>query len=77
MPTTNFTNKAGTFKSRDADPKETFLSFSKYVKRMTDVFQLSRHRTAMGKPVDFTDNEKKAIMKVEGGDNMLNLFKHT
>ena len=31
----------------------------------------------MGEPVNFTDSENKAIMKVEGGADILDLFKHT
>ena len=77
MMTNGYKNKADTFKSKDADPEETLLRFNKYVERMVDVFQLSRHRTAMSEPVDFTYGKKKAIMKVEGGDDMLDLFKHT
>ena len=41
------------------------------------MFQLSRHRTAKGQPINFTDAKKKGIMKVKGGDDMLDLFKHT
>ena len=30
----------------------------------------------MGEPINFINSKKKVIMKIEGGDNMLDLFKH-
>ena len=77
MMTTSYKWNAGTFRSKDANPEETLLQFNKYVEMMADVFQLRRHRMAMGEPVNFTVSDKKALMKVEGGDNMHNLFRHT
>ena len=55
--TTGYKNKAGTFRSKDADMEETLLRFNKYVERMADVFQLSTNRTTMGEPVNFTESK--------------------
>ena len=67
----------GVFKSKDAEPEATLERFSDYCDTMERVFRLRRriHPTT-GARIDFDDTEKKDLLLVEGGEDMLTLFKH-
>ena len=67
----------GLFKAKDAEPEATLERFSDYCETMERVFRLRRriHPTT-GARIDFDDTEKKDLILVEGGEDMLTLFKH-
>ena len=67
----------GPFKAKDADPEATLEIFEDYLENMTRVFMLSRRiNPATGAKIEFDDAEKKAMLIVEGGQDMNDLFKH-
>ena len=67
----------GPFKAKDADPEATLEMFEDYLENMTRVFMLSRRiNPATGAKIEFDDAEKKAMLIVEGGQDMNDLFKH-
>ena len=67
----------GAFKSKDAEPEATLERFSDYCDTMERVFRLRRriHPTT-GERIEFDDVEKKDLLLVEGGEDMLTLFRH-
>ena len=68
----------GVFKSKDAEPEATLELFEDYLEMMDRVFRLSRRlNPTSGARIDFDDAEKKDLIVVEGGEDMMNLFKHT
>ena len=66
----------GQFRGADADPEATLELFTVYLEKMEKVFMVSRgYNPATGNKVDWTSDEKKAILQVEGGDKINALFK--
>ena len=67
----------GQFRGADADPEATLELFTDYLEKMEKVFMVSRgYNPVTGNKVDWTSDEKKAILQVEGGDEMGALFKY-
>ena len=67
----------GQFRGADADPEATLELFTDYLEKMDKVFMISRNfNPATGAKVDWTSEEKKAILQVEGGDEVGDLFKY-
>ena len=68
----------GLFKSKDADPEVTLERFEKYIENLTNAFRLNRRiNPQTGGKVNFDNEEKVAILKLEGGACMQDLLKHT
>ena len=67
----------GQFRGADADPEATLELFTDYLEKMDKVFMVSRgYNPATGNKVDWTSDEKKAILHVEGGNEVAELFKY-
>jgi len=67
----------GQFRGADADPEATLELFTNYLEKMDKVFMVSRgYNPATGNKVDWTSDEKKAILHVEGGKEVAELFKY-
>jgi transposase InsO family protein len=67
----------GPFKARDAEPEATLELLDEYLETMEMVFRLSRRMNPVtGAKVDFDDKEKKDMLRVEGGEDMKELFRH-
>ena len=67
----------GQFRGADADPEATLELFTDYLEKMDKVFMVSRgYNPATGDKVDWTSDEKKAILHVEGGREVAELFKY-
>ena len=67
----------GQFRGADADPEATLELFNDYLEKMEKVYRLSRaFNPVTGNKVDWTSDEKKAILQVEGGDEINALFKY-
>ena len=67
----------GQFRGADADPEATLELFTDYLEKMDKVFMVSRgYNPATGNKVDWTSDEKKAILHVEGGNKVAELFKY-
>ena len=67
----------GQFRGADADPEATLELFTDYLEKMEKVFMISRnYNPATGVKVDWTSDEKKAILQVDGGDEIGDLFKY-
>ena len=64
----------GPFKVIAAVPEGTLERLKDYCRTMEMVFRLSRRVTATGTKVDFDDSEKKDMIQIEGGDDMMQLF---
>ena len=72
----SYTPSPGNFKAKDADPEATLERFNDYVEKMEMVFMLARRiNPTTNAKVEFDDAEKKAMLKVEGGDDMMDLFR--
>ena len=65
----------GPFRAVPADPEGTLEKLEDYCRMMEMVFRLSRRVTATGNKIDFDDSEKKDMMQIEGGDDMMQLFR--
>ena len=65
----------GPFKAVAADPEGTLERLEDYCRTMEMVFRLSRRVTATGTKVDFDDSEKKDMIQIEGGEDMMQLFR--
>ena len=65
----------GPFKAVAADPEGTLEMLEDYCRTMEMVFRLSRRVTATGTKVDFDDSEKKDMIQIEGGEDMMQLFR--
>ena len=65
----------GPFKVITADPEGTLERLEDYCRTMEMVFRLSRRVTSIGTKVDFDDSEKKDMIQIEGGEDMMQLFR--
>ena len=77
MTSTGFQFSPGDFKVKDADPEQTLESFERYLEAMQKAFRLNRRvNPTTGTKVEFDDQDKKDIIQLEGGHDMVDLFKH-
>ena len=77
MTSAGFQFSPGVFTVKDADPEETLERFEQYVKAMQMAFGHNRRvDPKTGVKVEFDDTEKKNIMQLEGGHDMMDLFEH-
>ena len=68
---------AGVFKAKDAEPEVTLELFEDYCKKMERMFRLQRRINPKdGSRIEFDDQEKKDFIRIEGGDDMDDLFEH-
>ena len=71
-----YTPSPGVFKAKDADPEATLERFTDFVDKMKLVYMLARRiNPATGAKVEFDDPEKKAMLQIEGGDDMADLLR--
>ena len=62
----------GLFTVKDADPEQTLERFEQYVEAMQMAFSLNRRvNPKTGDKVDFDDTDRKNIIKLEGGHDMM------
>ena len=67
----------GPFKGADTDPEATLELFEDYLAKMDKVYRLSRNfNPVSGLKVDWTSDEKKDLLIIEGGDEVNDLFKY-
>ena len=67
----------GPFKGSDADPEATLELFEDYLEKMEKVYRLSRgYNPVTGVKVDWSSEEKKDLLLVEGGNEVNDLFKY-
>ena len=67
----------GIFAVKDADPEQTLERFELYLESMQKAFRLNRRvNPTTGTKVEFDDEDKKDIIQLEGGNDMVDLFKH-
>ena len=67
----------GEFRGADADPEATLELFDDYLEKMDKVYRLSRsYNPLTGEKVDWTSQEKKDLLLVEGGNEVSDLFKY-
>ena len=67
----------GIFKGADAEPEATLEMFTDYLAKMDKVFRLSRpFNPVTGNKVEWDDKDKKAMLEVEGGEEMQDLFRY-
>ena len=67
----------GAFKAKEAEPEVTLELFEDYCKRMERVFRLQRRiNPANGSRIEFDNQEKKDMIRIEGGEDMDDLFDH-
>ena len=64
----------GVFKRLDANPSGTLELFNKYTERMSFAFRLALRKA--GIPYELFNQEKKAMLLFQGGDDMKDLFQH-
>ena len=77
MTSAEFQFSPGQFKVKDADPEQTLESFELYLEAMQKAFRLNRRvNPTTGSKVEFDDQDKKDIIQLEGGHDMVDLFKH-
>ena len=77
MTGVGFQFSPGAFRTKDADPEGTLELFERYCESMTGAFRLNRSTDpTTGARVEFDDTDKKTIIKLEGGSDMQDLFKH-
>ena len=77
MTSAGFQFSPGVFTVKDADPEETLERFEQYVKAMRMAFGLnSRVDPTTDAKVEFDDTDKKNIIQLEGGHDMMDLFEH-
>ena len=71
-----YTPSPGPFKPKDADPEATLERFVDYVEQMELVFMIARKlHPVTGAKMEFDSAEKKAMLKIEGGADMVQLLK--
>ena len=76
MTSVGFQFSPGVFSVKDADPEQTLERFELYVEAMQMAFSLNRRvNPTTGGKVEFDDTDKKNILKLEGGHDMMDLFK--
>ena len=67
----------GEFRGADADLEATLELFDDYLEKMEKVYRLSRtYNPVTGEKVDWTSEEKKDLLLVEGGNEVSDLFKY-
>ena len=77
MTSAGFQFSPGEFKVKDADPEQTLERFELYLEAIRKAFRLNRRvNPTTGLKVEFDDQDKKDIIKLEGGLDMVDLFKH-
>ena len=77
MTSMGFQFSPGVFTVKDADPEQTLERFELYVEAMQMAFGLNRRfNPTTGAKVEFDDKDKKDIIRLEGGHDMVDLFKH-
>ena len=77
MTSAGFQFSPGVFKVKDADPEETLERFELYLEAIEKVFRLNRRvNPTTGTKVEFDNQDKKDIIQLEGGHDMVDLFKH-
>ena len=77
MTSGEFQFSPGVFTVRDANPEQTLERFEQYVESMQMAFGLNRRiNPTTGAKMDFDDRDKKDIIRLEGGRDMVDLFKH-
>ena len=77
MTSAGFQFSPGQFTVKDADPEQTLESFELYLEAMQKAFRLNRRvNPTTGSKVEFDDQDKKDIIQLEGGHDMVDLFKH-
>ena len=77
MTSAGFQFSPGLFKVKDADPEQTLERFELYLEAMQKAFRLNRRvDPTTGAKVEFDDQDKKDIIQLEGGLDMVDLFKH-
>ena len=77
MTSVGFQFSPGQFTVKDADPEQTLERFERYVKAMQMAFGLNRRiNPTSGAKMEFDDKDKKDIIRLEGGRDMVDLFKH-
>ena len=77
MTSVGFQFSPGVFTVKDADPEQTLERFEEYVEAMQMAFSLNRRvNPKTGDKVEFDDTDRKNIIKLEGGHDMMDLFKH-
>ena len=76
MTSMGFHFHPGAFKVKDANSEQTLERFEQYVEAMRMAFSVNRrvNPTTRGK-VEFDNMEKKNIIQLEGGHDMMVLFK--
>ena len=76
MTSAGFQFSPGVFKVKDADPEETLERFELYLEAMQKAFRLNRRvNPTTGTKVEFDYQDKKDIIQLEGGHDMVDLFK--
>ena len=77
MTSVGFQFSPGKFTVKVADPEQTLESFELYLEAIQKAFRLNRRvNPATGNKVEFDDQNKKDIIQLEGGHDMVDLFKH-
>ena len=77
MTSSRFQFSPGKFMVKDADPEQTLERFELYLESMRKAFRLNRRvDPTTGSKVEFDDQDKKDIIRLEGGHDMVDLFKH-
>ena len=77
MTSVGFQFSPGQFTVKDADPEQTLEQFELYVEAMQMAFGLNRRiNPTTGAKMEFDDKDKKDIIRLEGGRDMVDLFKH-
>ena len=67
----------GPFKGADADPEAMLELFKDYLEKMEKVYRLSRgYNLVTSVKVDWSSEEKKDLLLVEGGNEVNDLFKY-
>ena len=77
MTRARFQFSPGEFKVKEADLEQTLERFELYLEAMQKVFRLNRRvNPTTGAKVEFDNQDKKDIIQLEGGLDMVDLFKH-
>ena len=72
MTSVGFQFSPGVFAVKDADPEQTLERFEEYVEAIEMAFSLNRRvDPKTGAKVEFDDTDKKNILKLEGGHDMM------
>ena len=77
MTSAGFQFSPGEFKVKEADLEQTLERFELYLEAMQKVFRLNRRvNPTTGAKVKFYNQDKKDIIQLEGGLDMVGLFKY-